>query len=459
MRSSPTTSRHRHRRFRQWAVLVAAAGLAASIVTVPGAATAGTAAATRYEAETAPATCDGTIDADWSGYSGGGFCNTDNYHGAAAQFTVHASSATTATLRVKYANGASGRSADLLVNGTNAASAWFASTGSWSTWAWQTWTVQLRAGDNTVRFAATNSAGLPNVDYLEVSAGTEPPPSTPDGWASQNGGTTGGADGSTTTVSTASALSNAISGSTTRTVRVSGTISCSGMLRAGSNKSIIGNPGAAIVGCGLNVSQAHNVIIRNLTFRDWNDDAINVQYSTNVWIDHNTFSNGYDGAVDIKRASDYLTVSWNRFFDHNKTMLLGHSDGNGGEDRGKLRVSYHHNWFDGTVQRHPRVRFGNPVHVFNNYYRSIGSYGVASTQEAGVLVEGNYFENTGKPCQLGAGSSPGGALAQRNNHFVSSGGCASSGSVRSIPYAYQLDSASSVKSIVTSGAGAGRINA
>ena len=31
------------------------------------------AAPTRYEAEVAPATCDGTIDSDWPGYSGTGF--------------------------------------------------------------------------------------------------------------------------------------------------------------------------------------------------------------------------------------------------------------------------------------------------------------------------------------------------------------------------------------------------
>ena len=76
------------------------------------------------------------------------------------------------------------------------------------------------------------------------------------------------------------------------------------MLRVRSNKTILGNSGATIVGCGFNISGDRNVIIRNLTFRNWNDDAINVQESaTNIWIDHNSFCNGYDGAVDIKRGS------------------------------------------------------------------------------------------------------------------------------------------------------------
>ncbi|MGW2148063.1 pectate lyase family protein [Nonomuraea bangladeshensis] len=278
------------------------------------------------------------------------------------------------------------------------------------------------------------------------------------GWATQGGGTTGGGGTSPTTVTSSSALTSALSASGSGVIRVSGTISCSGMLKVGSNKTIIGNSGAVISGCGLNISKASNVIVRNLTFRNWNDDAINVQYSTRVWIDHNSFSNGYDGAVDVKRASDYVTISWNRVSSHDKTMLLGHDDGNGSEDRGHLRVTYHHNWFDGTNQRHPRVRFGNPVHVYNNFYGNIGSYGVASTQEAGVLVEGNYFENTDDPFHRGEGDSGPGNLVARNNCFVNSGSGQAGGSVASIPYSYTLDTPCNVKSIVTAGAGAGRIS-
>jgi pectate lyase len=293
---------------------------------------------------------------------------------------------------------------------------------------------------------------------------TSPPPGNPTGlvgWATQGGGTTGGGNAAPTTVTSASALASALSAGGTAVIRVSGTISCSGMLKVASNKSVLGNSGATIAGCGLNVSQASNVIIRNLTFRDWDDDAINVQYSTRVWIDHNTLSNGYDGAVDIKRASDYVTVSWNRTFNHDKTMLLGHSDDNGSEDIGHLRVTYHHNFFDGTNQRHPRVRFGNPVHVYNNYYANVGSsggYGVASTEGAGVLVEGNYFENTPDPFHRGEASSSAGSLVARNNIFVNSGAGDAGGSVGSIPYSYTLDTPSNIKSIVSSGAGAGKIS-
>ncbi|MEU7530477.1 right-handed parallel beta-helix repeat-containing protein [Saccharothrix sp. NPDC042600] len=279
-----------------------------------------------------------------------------------------------------------------------------------------------------------------------------------EGWATQGGGTTGGGSATPVTVSTTSAFVSAVQSSSAAVIRVSGTITLSSMAKVTSNKTIIGvGSTATISGHGLNIANASNVIVRNLNFRGWKDDAINVQYSSRVWVDHNSFSSGYDGAVDVKRASDYVTVSWNKFSSHNKTMLLGHDDGNGGEDRGKLRVSYHHNWFDGTQQRHPRVRFGNPVHVYNNYYGGVTDYGVASTMEAGVLVEGNFFENTRDPFHRGEGDSPAANLVARNNHFVNSGSGDQGGSVKSIPYGYALDPASNVKSIVTAGAGTGKI--
>jgi pectate lyase len=279
------------------------------------------------------------------------------------------------------------------------------------------------------------------------------------GWATQNGGTTGAGSAGTTTVSTSSALTTAVGQTAARVIRISGTISCSGMIRVRSNKTIIGNAGSALVGCGLNVNGDRNVIIRNVTFRNWNDDAINVQESaTNIWIDHNSFSNGHDGAVDIKRGSDFITVSWNHVFSHDKSMLLGHSDDNGSQDIGHLRVTYHHNYFDGSTQRHPRVRFGNPVHVYNNYYRNNSGYGVASTENAGVLVEANSFEGVEDPFHRGEGDSGPGGLVARNNVLVNSGGGQTGGSVASIPYSYPLDPASSVKSIVQAGAGAGKIS-
>ncbi len=128
------------------------------------------AAPTRYEAETAPATCDGTIDSNHAGFSGTGFCNSINATGASAQWTVNAANAGTATVGIRYANGTTtNRPADISVNGTvqQAASA-FASTGAWATWATKTVTVPVNAGSNTIRLAATTSGGLVNLDYLDL---------------------------------------------------------------------------------------------------------------------------------------------------------------------------------------------------------------------------------------------------------------------------------------------------
>jgi pectate lyase len=292
----------------------------------------------------------------------------------------------------------------------------------------------------------------------EGTAGVTPLQSGLIGWATVNGTTTGGAGGPTVTVTSGSQLVSEMQADGPRIIQVSGTLSISGMNDVGSDKTIIGlGSNATITGGGLDVDEVSNVIIRNLNFRDWGDDAINLQDgSHHVWIDHNSLTSGSDGAIDVKRESDFVTISWNRIFDHDKSMLLGHSDGHTA-DRGHLRVTYHHNWFDGSNQRHPRVRYGNPVHVFNNYYGNVGSYGVASTQEAGVIVEGNFFENTEDPFHCGEGDSPPGSLRAANNHFVNSGSGQTCGSVGGVPYSYSLDTPSSVKSIVTGGAGAGRI--
>ncbi|RPI30973.1 MAG: pectate lyase [Chloroflexota bacterium] len=177
---------------------------------------------------------------------------------------------------------------------------------------------------------------------------------------------------------------------------------------------------------GANQTPRHNIIIRNLTFEDtydcfpawsptdgalgaWNAeyDSISLRESVNVWIDHNTFrdretSDGlaplyfgvlfqrHDGLVDITNASDLVTVSWNRFEDHDKVMLIGSSDSTL-YDTGRLRVTLHHNLFDGTGQRTPRVRFGQ-VHVYNNYYKFINDLSYVYAWGVGIASQ-IYAEN------------------------------------------------------------------
>ncbi len=208
-------------------------------------------------------------------------------------------------------------------------------------------------------------------------------------------------------------------------------------IRIGSNTTIVGKGrNATIKGAWFDIrgtanvpNSRSNIIIRNLTFRDtydcfpawdprdgqlgsWNAqyDAISLRDTNNVWIDHNLFEDRdtaddrqprhfgvlyqvHDGLLDITNASDLVTVSWNRFRNHDKLMLIGSSD-SASADRGKLRVTLHHNVFERIGQRSPRVRFGQ-VHLYNNFYDLRGtsnyqySWGVGI--ESAIYAEDNFF--------------------------------------------------------------------
>jgi pectate lyase len=272
----------------------------------------------------------------------------------------------------------------------------------------------------------------------------------------------GGAGGPTVTVDTTDELLEAIDTVGPLNILVQGTINITSKQGVRPNKTILGvGSNATINGGGFDFYRSYNVIVRNLTFTNAEDDAVNVgQESHHIWIDHNTFVSPVDGSIDIVRMADYVTVSWNWFRGTDKSMLIGRSD-SASSDVGHLKVTIHHNYFDGSRQRHPRVRFGEPVHVYNNYFRGNELYGVASTMNGGVLVEGNYFQSVPFPCFSASGyaESDPGRLVQRNNVFAGSGTCETAGSVaepRSY-YAYQLDSPQSIPSIVPAGAGAGRL--
>jgi len=239
-----------------------------------------------------------------------------------------------------------------------------------------------------------------------------------------------------------------------------------------SNISIIGVGTDAIIdGFGLKIVRTNNIIVSNLTFVNAADDSIEVASSHNIWIHHNTFSNGYDGLLDIKEGSTNVTVAWNHFKDHRKTSLVGHSDNNGSVDI-NLKVTYHHNFFDGTYSRNPRVRFGQ-VHVVNNYYLNNGAsidgggYGIGAANQSQLVVEGNYFENVNMPIIVGwpewkdspIGNYPG-YVRHVNNVFDNSGEPHSNESGLTFNpadyYAFPVDDPHNVRQLVLKYAGAGR---
>ena len=236
-------------------------------------------------------------------------------------------------------------------------------------------------------------------------------------------GTTGGAGGSTVTVSSLSALKSAAASSGALIIQVNGTITGGGSdeVEISSNKTVIGvGTSGKLVGVGLSISKGvSNVIIRNLSISKVVAPTDNIHIEgpniSNIWIDHNDLSSDtshdkdyYDGALDITHGADKITVSWNVVHDHYKTSLIGHSDSNGSEDSGKLHVTYHHNYFRNVSSRGPSIRFGT-LHAYNNLYENFidASTGISSRMGACSRVENNVFSGVNQPVlttQSGTGS-------------------------------------------------------
>ncbi|KAF7118907.1 hypothetical protein CNMCM5793_008543 [Aspergillus hiratsukae] len=279
------------------------------------------------------------------------------------------------------------------------------------------------------------------------------------GYASLNGGTTGGAGGTTTTVSSYAAFTAAVASDSKKVVYVSGTIKqAAKQVKVGSNTSILGkNSNAVLEGFGLLVKEKSNVIIRNLGVRKVlasNGDAIGVQYSQNVWIDHVDVSSDrshdkdyYDGLLDLTHAADYVTISNSYIHDHWKASLVGHSDNNGAEDKGHLRVTYANNYWRNINSRGPSIRFGTG-HVYNSYFESV-SDGINTRDGAQVLVESNQFVGSSKPMY----STDAGYAVSKDNDFGGAENTALAGTLNSVPYEYSLFGSSKVKAAVVGKAG------
>jgi pectate lyase len=174
-----------------------------------------------------------------------------------------------------------------------------------------------------------------------------------------------------------------------------------------SNITITGADGFTMKNIGFFLVEATNIIIRNVYIEmpkaDNGADGVSMQKSNNVWVDHCTFksmnqTHDYeDGSCDITHGSYHVTVSWNRFINTQKTCLVGHS--NNQSDDVKITATFHHNFFDESNSRHPRVRFGK-VHVYNNYFYKASTYGVGSAYGAMALVENNYFDGVHLPTDI-----------------------------------------------------------
>ena len=164
-------------------------------------------------------------------------------------------------------------------------------------------------------------------------------------------------------------------------------------------------PDATANGWGIRIKNAQDVEVRNLGIMNVNSgegDNIGLQQDNSyVWVHNCDFFYGDagsdkdqvkgDGALDCKKST-YVTFSYNHFWDNGKSNLLGLSEGS----TDGLYITYHHNWYDHSDSRHPRVRYYS-AHVYNNYYDGIAKYGAGSTLGSSVFMESNYFRNCKYP--------------------------------------------------------------
>ncbi|GMH30095.1 hypothetical protein Nepgr_031938 [Nepenthes gracilis] len=175
---------------------------------------------------------------------------------------------------------------------------------------------------------------------------------------------------------------------------ISGTIHLSSYLNVSSYKTIDGRgQRIKLTGKGLRLKECEHVIICNLEFeggRGHDVDGIQIKpNSKHIWIDRCSLRDYDDGLIDITRGSTDITVSRCHFSQHDKTMLIG-ADPSNIDDR-CMRVTIHHCFFDGTRQRHPRVRFAK-VHLYNNYTRNWGIYAVCASVESQIYSQCNLYE-------------------------------------------------------------------
>lgn len=292
-----------------------------------------------------------------------------------------------------------------------------------------------------------------------------------DGFASVNAlgqnGTYGGRDGKTVTVTTLADLEKYATATEPYVIVVAAAITMNPVgkeIKVASDKTIVGQgTSGQIVGGGFFLGQGvHNVIIRNLTIRDsyqgvWNDkdndfDAIQMDGAHHVWIDHNDLRRMADGLIDSRKDTTYVTVSWNKLSDNNKTFGIGWTE------NVTSALTIHHNWFRETEQRNPSTDNVAQAHLYNNYLEDVAgtsinsSYGNYSRGSTKMVLENSYFQGMKNPVQKDSTAS----VVQRGNVFSGTSGRNESGGTAFDPkayYSYTLDNAADVPALLRSGTG------
>ncbi|KAI9166373.1 putative pectate lyase A [Paramyrothecium foliicola] len=278
-------------------------------------------------------------------------------------------------------------------------------------------------------------------------------------------GTTGGGSSGGTTVTSCSALTAAAKSG--GVIRISGMLNGCGVIAVSSQTTFLGvGANSGLTNGGFRLKDVTNVIFRNLVLSrpPSGKDIIDIETSTYVWIDHCDLSaeglvgdkDYYDGLADAKRESDFITISWTKFHDHWKASLIGHSD-SASSDKGRSRITYHHNLWSNINSRAPSLRFGT-AHIYSSCYEDVPTSGINSRMGANVLVEHNSFTNTNLAIVTDLDSDLEGYANERNNLFINSNTRITQKGSWTAPYSYTIDPASCICSLVKSRAGTGKIN-
>lgn len=185
-----------------------------------------------------------------------------------------------------------------------------------------------------------------------------------------------------------------------------------GLLLKGNNATTVMNvtiegigDDACFNGFGLGIINGTNVEVRNMAFfnQGSSNDNMEIKGTQHIWVHNNDYFYGEkgsgdhgkgDGSLDSKDGASFCTFSYNHYHDTGKSNLCGMK-----KETVDNLICYHHNWFDHSDSRHPRVRTSS-VHIWNNYYDGVAKYGVGVTMGASVFVESNYFRNTKYPMMI-----------------------------------------------------------
>ncbi|KAH8595437.1 pectin lyase fold/virulence factor [Bisporella sp. PMI_857] len=206
-----------------------------------------------------------------------------------------------------------------------------------------------------------------------------------DGFASLNGGTTGGTGGTTVTVTNQADLNTYTTASGKYVIKVPGkiTLSLKGTeLRVASDKTIIGiGTMGEISEGGFFFNGAKNVIIRNPKIgntyvpidyegmtQDWH--AIQVDTASNVWINH---------------------------FSYTILRNYNNASGIGWTDNLIAQATLYHNYFNNLNQRDPSADNLEYAHLYNNYINNVTSYGHYARGSTNMRVENMYFKLAKNP--------------------------------------------------------------